>query len=236
MEIAVSHIRQITTIEGVLQFLRDTGHSYGVVRQSYHFTPLFHSPVSADTIIYAEGFDEAWTKLYFNKDFRARDPIPAWTLKHAGLLAWKDAIAAHDPTPDQAEYFAQMEAFGLIHGFGLPLYGPNNRVAYVAFDFGRPICDEDKLTIDMLRAVAQAGHLRICEIIDGEHEIPDLSERELEVMTWIARGKSGTDIATILGLSPETVKTYTRRIYEKLEVGDKVGATVKALKLGLVTV
>ena len=35
----------------------------------------------------------------------------------------------------------------------------------------------------------------------------------------------------ILDLSPDTVKTYSKRIYVKLDVTDRVGAVVKALRL-----
>ncbi|HBQ92986.1 MAG TPA: hypothetical protein DD795_09625, partial [Erythrobacter sp.] len=42
------------------------------------------------------------------------------------------------------------------------------------------------------------------------------------------------DIGTILDISPETVRTYTRRIFDKLDTNDRVTATVRALKLGLV--
>ncbi|HCI62629.1 MAG TPA: LuxR family transcriptional regulator, partial [Erythrobacter sp.] len=58
--------------------------------------------------------------------------------------------------------------------------------------------------------------------------------REREVLEWMGRGKSSVDIGTILDISPETVRTYTRRIFDKLDTNDRVTATVRALKLGLV--
>ena len=67
-------------------------------------------------------------------------------------------------------------------------------------------------------------------------EKPALSERELEVLTWAARGKTTQAIATILDLSPDTVKTYSKRIYAKLDASERVGAVLKALRLGLVKV
>ena len=39
-------------------------------------------------------------------------------------------------------------------------------------------------------------------------------------------GQESGDIATILEISPETVRTYTRRIYDKLQTNDRVTATV----------
>ena len=53
---------------------------------------------------------------------------------------------------------------------------------------------------------------------------------------WPAFPITNAAIATILDISPETAKTYSKRIYAKLDVSDRVGAVVKALRLGLVKV
>jgi DNA-binding NarL/FixJ family response regulator len=45
-----------------------------------------------------------------------------------------------------------------------------------------------------------------------------VTEREAEVLLWIARGKSNRDIAEILDLSPRTVNKHLEQIYAKLGV------------------
>jgi DNA-binding CsgD family transcriptional regulator len=70
-------------------------------------------------------------------------------------------------------------------------------------------------------------------LLANERETPSLSDREAEVLGWIAAGKSNTDIGTILGISAETVRTYTQRIYMKLDAYDRTSAVVRALKLGV---
>ncbi|HAV79983.1 MAG TPA: transcriptional regulator, partial [Erythrobacter sp.] len=85
-----------------------------------------------------------------------------------------------------------------------------------------------------IHSLLLAAHLQICKIMDGGRASVSLSEREREVLEWMGRGKSSVDIGTILDISPETVRTYTRRIFDKLDTNDRVTATVRALKLGLV--
>jgi DNA-binding CsgD family transcriptional regulator len=63
---------------------------------------------------------------------------------------------------------------------------------------------------------------------------PHLTPRELEVLQLAAQGMSRRDIADLLVVSPHTVKTHFGNLYEKLEVTGRVGAVVKALRLGLV--
>lgn len=61
-----------------------------------------------------------------------------------------------------------------------------------------------------------------------------LTERELEVLLWIARGKSNRDIGEILSLSPRTVNKHLEQIYAKLGVENRTSAAALAMRtLGL---
>jgi len=60
-----------------------------------------------------------------------------------------------------------------------------------------------------------------------------LSEREVEVLSYVVDGLTNQEIATKLTVSPETVKTHMRHIMEKLSVSDRTQAAVKALREGL---
>lgn len=61
-----------------------------------------------------------------------------------------------------------------------------------------------------------------------------LSQRELEVLKLMVEGLSNPEIAAVLYLSPNTVKTHVRGIMNKLAVDDRVQAAVVALRAGLV--
>lgn len=68
----------------------------------------------------------------------------------------------------------------------------------------------------------------------AERKIP-LTPRERDVLELVSLGKSNTIIAQILELSPHTVDTYMRRIYQKLGVSDRVSAAIKAHGSGMVS-
>lgn len=57
-----------------------------------------------------------------------------------------------------------------------------------------------------------------------------LSRRELQCLVWTARGKSSTDIGTILGLSPRTVDSYIEKACGKLGVRTRVEAVTVAIR------
>lgn len=55
----------------------------------------------------------------------------------------------------------------------------------------------------------------------GDESAPRLTERELEVLTFIAKGFSYQEGAAMLGVSTNTVRTHVKRIYQKLTVNSR---------------
>src|SRR5690606_32267566 len=58
-----------------------------------------------------------------------------------------------------------------------------------------------------------------------------LTQRESEVLLWIARGKSNRDIGEILGLSPRTVNKHLEQVYAKLGVENRASAAIRAVQV-----
>lgn len=66
-----------------------------------------------------------------------------------------------------------------------------------------------------------------------EELVEPLSERELEILSWIAKGASNKEIASQLFIAEGTVKNHVTHILGKLGVRDRTQAALKARELGL---
>ena len=86
--------------------------------------------------------------------------------------------------------------------------------------------------------VVHAGGKRIPEEIAqqvAEHATEDaLSEREIEVLRGVARGRSNKIIAAELSITEHTVKNHLKNILSKLDADDRTHAVTIALKRGYI--
>lgn len=63
---------------------------------------------------------------------------------------------------------------------------------------------------------------------------PTLTERELQVLRGMSRGRSNAEIGRELYLSEDTVKTHARRLFRKLGAADRAQAVALGFRSGLV--
>jgi DNA-binding NarL/FixJ family response regulator len=62
---------------------------------------------------------------------------------------------------------------------------------------------------------------------------PELTNREREILGFIAQGHNNTEIALHFTLSPKTVRNHVSNIFSKLQVADRAQAIVRAREAGL---
>jgi DNA-binding NarL/FixJ family response regulator len=101
---------------------------------------------------------------------------------------------------------------------------------------------KDAPAADLFKAVRAAANGKatlspsVATRVVGQMRAPvqePISQRELEVLTLIARGLSNRDAAAQLFISTATVKTHLVHIYEKLDVNDRAAAVAEAFNRGL---
>ncbi|ESQ98396.1 hypothetical protein F753_15970 [Stutzerimonas chloritidismutans AW-1] len=73
-------------------------------------------------------------------------------------------------------------------------------------------------------------------MVDGTDAPPasNLTSKERQIMELVASGKSNKEMAKLLNVTPETIKSHMKSIFQKLEVDSRAQAAVKAKAIGLV--
>jgi LuxR family transcriptional regulator/LuxR family quorum-sensing system transcriptional regulator CciR len=210
--------------------------SRGGVRVAFHVNPSPGEPLAAPAVR-AEGFPEDWVAHYLAEDLVLSDPIPALAAKRSKPFFWRDVSALTRLSEGEADFLRELETAELGDGLAMQVYGPGMRSAYVGIGFGQQRPDMDAAAIFDLKAGVQIGYLRFCELTAEAFALErDLSPRETEILGWVARGKSNTVIAEILGVSRHTVDTNLRRLFSKLEVADRTTAALRGVGAGLVSI
>jgi DNA-binding NarL/FixJ family response regulator len=79
--------------------------------------------------------------------------------------------------------------------------------------------------LDQFRELARMDH-------ESESVFSPLTPREVEILDCVARGNSNKEIASLLGISDQTVKNHITSILRKLQVNDRTQAVIYALRHG----
>ncbi|MGE4410963.1 MAG: autoinducer binding domain-containing protein [Sphingobium sp.] len=182
------------------------------------------------------GFPRAVSEAYIDEGLGEFDPGPAFALSTGAPIRWSRVWQMIDPGVEQQHFLERMRAVGLGDGYNLPVFGPHGRSGNIAVGNVKNETVLDEAPVDEMHLMAQAAHMRLCQLLPDRPPLEKpLSARELEILGWVARGKSNSVIADILSLSGATVDTYLRRIYDKLDVSDRTSAAVRGVGMGLIT-
>lgn len=92
--------------------------------------------------------------------------------------------------------------------------------------------------IEAIRDVASGKLVMNGEIrhsITDMKPVPEMSQRQLEILNLVAKGFSNKEIADIAGVSLETVKDHVKKILLKMGAGSRTEAAALAVNMNLVT-
>ena len=88
-----------------------------------------------------------------------------------------------------------------------------------------------------VREIASGGRYipeDIQRIFDMRQGVKSLSAREISIIQLAAKGFSNLEVAEMLGISVNSVKTHFRHIFEKMDVSDRTEAVTLAISRGII--
>jgi LuxR family transcriptional regulator, quorum-sensing system regulator BjaR1 len=188
---------------------------------------------------YVTTYPREWTKRYAGEGYISHDMVVRHATRAMRPFAWLEIGRLSDFTPDQQRVFHEAGEFAIRSGGTVPIHGPGLAKAHLTVASRLPDAQLGKLfaaRLHELRLLATYLHERLLQLrcSDAPPAVPRLTPRELEVMTWTARGKTSEDIGRILAISDETVMKHIRNVCTKLDASNKTHATAVAILHGLI--
>jgi two-component system NarL family response regulator len=122
-----------------------------------------------------------------------------------------------------SSYASEEEVYGAMR---------NGASGYVLKDV-----DRDELTAALRKTHAGQNYLpgKLADLVAERAPRPELTPREHEVLTLIARGLINREIAQVLGTSESTVRNHTIHLFAKLDVSDRTEAATFAIQRGIIS-
>lgn len=230
----ISHLRSMHDAPDVLTLRR----AVLAFTKSFGFrSAFFLSPIARDArsgrVLTNVGFSHVWERAY-RRGLYLVDPLPKVALNQSTSFFWVDVPQIEDISERGKRYLGILAQHGMENGVIIPTYGPGTRCGLMGLGHNDRLDEIGSDALAALQAGVQASYARYCDLLTAELEAGDpLSNREIDVLYWITQGKCNSSIGVILDISPQTVDTYVRRIFAKLNVADRTGAAVSAIQRGI---
>ena len=189
---------------------------------------------SLQDLIVIHNLPQDWVAEYLDNNYIEKDPIARHCIESKDPFFWREATGA-SATPEAAQIMTRAERYGLTHGVCFPIHNINGFEAGVSLSGfpAPPMRTEVRslylasiMTFNALRRIKADHSLRIAEV----------SEREQEVLTWCALGKTSKEIAYILFVSENTVNAHIKSATHKLSANNKTEAITIAIRKGIINI
>jgi len=226
----IEALGRTSTIDGVMDEMRSVLARFGF--EFFCFCSLPQPRQELDDVALALRVPAEWIRIY-GEQYLHVDPALRHLRGTSFPFEWKDAPYDPDTEPRAVEMVQRVAEFGLSEGIVVPIHGATGCEGGVWMG-GRHL-DLSARARAMLHLVGLYAfdHVRHLRQADAP-AARKLSERELEILTWIAEGKTAWEIGEILGISSRTVNTHAQVAFQKLGAVNRTQAIAIALRKRLI--
>lgn len=225
---------QLEDSESFRTFMASTASQYGFA----HFTYIALRGPAQGTLPFAVStFPDNWGEHYIAHAYVSCDPVLETAQAAFQPFDWAQCQQHLRLTERQRTVMRRARDFGVGQGMAIPVHGPNGAFAALSF-----ACKETPKEFQRIQR-AFAGELHAMALsfhaaIDAkllrtrQEKAVHLTDRERDVLSWTARGKTSWESAEILGVSVETINFHAKNVMRKYDVASKHQAVVKAIMAG----
>jgi LuxR family transcriptional regulator, activator of conjugal transfer of Ti plasmids len=185
-------------------------------------------------------YPKSWTSRYFDLHYERLDPIVQRARLDHDLFGWTSGMAVPQGTKEQRRFFEEAASFGIQGGVTIPIRGGfGGMAAFTLASDDRGLRPEHLITSsrDVLHLIGLYFHAHLAARQSRQTPLADpvLSPRERQCIAWAARGKTASDTAVLMGISPRTVAFHLENARRKLDATSIAQCVAEALRRRLLT-
>lgn len=222
------------SLDEILSLLQKTIQALGFERFTYwlRWSGTDKEPIALTT------YPDKFIEHYLSGSFQNYDMVGRVSMNTNRPFVWSEIPKFFEVTRMQKMLFDDSSSAGMHSGASVPIHGPQHAQATfsVVSSLSQKECDEIfQKNRHFLHILATYAHEKILSFgIDQRLIDISLTQREADVLTWVARGKTYWEIGQILCIQEDTVKKYMQKIFSILSVTNSSHAVAKAIINGLI--
>ncbi|MFZ1813632.1 MAG: LuxR family transcriptional regulator [Rhizobiaceae bacterium] len=178
-----------------------------------------------------------WMHRYLTQNYVQTDPVYLQGFQRDKPFFWSELSGL---TTAQQAFFDDAMAHGIsLSGYSVPITDKIGRRGFLSVNGSEEEEQwHDRIAAlgDVLNALVVKLHDRALIELQNVQGKPPLSPREIECLSWAARGKEAYAIAEILQISEFTVRDYLKSARQKLDCTTIAHAVYEATRLRLINV
>lgn len=175
-------------------------------------------------------YPEDWARWFDERGLGISDPVHRASQRRMAGFLWRDMTKFARPRPGDEAILRRARLHGLHDGLTIPAHLPGEAHGSVSFAWpkGRRATGEALMFAQTFAGFAFETARRLSGSA-VETTRPKLTDRQVECVRWVARGKSDGVIAQILGLSEDTVSEHLRSARARYDAPTRTSLAIRAL-------
>jgi LuxR family transcriptional regulator, quorum-sensing system regulator BjaR1 len=183
-----------------------------------------------DDKVLLNNWPKGWFEQYRTSNFTLYDPVALFLRTQTKAFKWSEVPIPQGNQLARSVMTISSTDYRMRHGFGVPIHGLNGYQAGVSFA-GCEVEDvkEANAAVQMIGIYAfnRLANLKFASKTDKV-----LTDREREVLNWIAAGKTAWDTGGILSIAEDTVNKHITSAMRKLNVHTRAQAVAESIRRG----
>lgn len=231
----IDEMEQQVSLAGLRRILELRLLRFGFERTVIGCHPGIARPLGEWAIL--AGWPDGWLDHYVERHYQEIRPIRRKAARSTRPFVWREAFRETGHMGRSRELLADFISYGMKSGITTPIFGQNGLTGTVSF-----ISSEETLEIApsddiALQLIATAAHAKACKLAKIETETnparPALTRRQIEILNWVAAGKTNWEIGEILGRSERTIEHQVAAAARRLDSVTRAQLVAEAFRAGL---